>query len=158
MRRLLILPFLVVALLFSVGCAKDVGDDGVGDIATAVNIVAEGLVEEGLIALAKENPAMATEMIGHLRIVIATGKLYGDGQVTVSDFVTTLNTALEQINRLTDKLDTDTAALIARTINRASRILNEHINEFTLPDEVGIYINATINGMESGIMLYEGGV
>ena len=151
---------LVIGIVFSTlglgGCAKDVGDDGVSDIATAVNIVSEGLTEEGLIALAKEDPFMADEMIGHLRIVIATGKLYGDGQVTVSDFVTTLNTALEQINNLTDKLDEDQAALIARTINRASRVLNEHINEFALPEEAGIYINATIGGIETGIMLYQG--
>ncbi len=155
-RIAIVLVLFVLLGTFPIGCAKDVGDDTVQDIAVVLNILSEGVAEEGLIFLQKERPDLVPEIVTNLNIIIETAQLYQDGTATVSDFVTTLNNALERINALTDFLDQEQAELISRSISRASMVFNRYIQEVTVPEEAGVYIQAVSSGIQSGIDIFNG--
>ena len=136
------------------GCAKDVGDSGVENIAITLNIAMSTFVDEGLRELEKYDPAYVDEVLIDLQLVSDQITGYLDGEGDVSDFVNSLSAIINRVNERVELVAPESSSRMLRVIANASKILNQYFESVDLPDEVTVYAAAVQMGINEGIQSY----
>lgn len=145
--------FFVIALLivsfFIYGCAKDADSDlrNARTLTTITDIV----VSEGLELLEKEAPEIAPDVQSGLQLVVSQIALYNDGVATPEDFLITITSILEEINRIADAVDNDLSRRILKNVAKMDGLIELYIDPIELPDQVALYANALGAGISQGL-------
>jgi len=154
-KKMSILAILVFFMpLFMLGCAKNVGQGRVDDIAYTIEDASYFITSQGLSILEDENPEAVPLIRADLEEIVAIAGLYEDGSLSVADVATTISSVLIRINARFDFLGEREAELIGGAINFLSKQISRYINEKVLPTEAGQYIASLAKGINDAIADY----
>lgn len=152
MKRLSGFLLLALSAFFVYGCANDADSDlrNARTLTTVTDIV----VSEGLDLLEKEAPDLVDDVKSGLQLVVAQVALYNDGVATPEDFLITITSILEEINRIADAVDNDLARKVLKNIAKLDGLIELYIDPVELPDQVALYANALGAGISQGLADY----
>lgn len=140
-----------IAFGFITGCAKDVGQDKVVQIAQTVRVSANFLTVQGLGLLERYEPEQVEATKADLGSIVDVAKKYADGKVTVGDVVSTVTIVLDRLNDRFELVEADGVSVILATISALGQIVEIYFVEADLPQEAGIYLNSFAIGIQDGL-------
>jgi len=151
-----ILVALIFAPLFWFGGCADNPDSDIRNAQT-VTTIADIVVSEGLEFLEKESPDLVSDVQSGLQLVVSQIALYNDGVASPEDFLITITSILEEINRIADSVDDDLAKRILKNVAKLDGLIELYIDPVELPDQVPLYANALGAGISQGLADYMSG-
>ena len=147
--NLAILVFFIPVLMQ--GCAKDVGQDRVQDIAYTLEDAANFLTSQGLSILNEERPELIPDVRRDLESIVDTAEKYEDGVISVADVADTITDVLRRLNARFGFLPERQASLIEDSIDFLSRQVSRYLTRTTIPDEAAVYIRHLAAGIRLGL-------
>lgn len=133
------------------GCAKDVGQDKVIQIAQTVRVSANFLTVQGIDLLERYEPGHVEATKSDLGAIVDVAKKYADGKVTVGDVVSTITIVLDRLNDRFELVEADGVSVILATISALGQVVEIYFVEADLPQEAGIYLNSFAIGIQDGL-------
>lgn len=149
--RAIFLTCIFVLFVFLAGCAKDVGNDKVVQIAQTVRVSANFLTVQGIGLLERYEPREVEATKSDLGAIVDVAKKYADGKVTVGDVVSTITIVLDRLNERFELVEADGVSVILATISALGQIVEIYFVEADLPQEAGIYLNSFAIGIQDGL-------
>lgn len=145
---------LIIAL--ATGCAKDVGQDNVNEIAANIQDAAEFVSVQGALALDEYNPDITEDVKGDLSEIVLIAAFYSDGLADVGDVAETVIRVLDRVNMRFEFIESENKDLIIGAIKLLSRMISRYFVSATLPEEASIYIASFASGIQKGLEELEG--
>lgn len=149
--RAVFVTCIFVLFIFLAGCAKDVGQDKVIQIAQTVRVSANFLTVQGIGLLERYAPEQVGSTVADLNSIVDVAKKYVDNKVTVGDVVSTVTIVLDRLNERFELVEADGVSVILATISALGQIVEIYFVEADLPQEAGIYLNSFAIGIQDGL-------